>query len=344
MDQFSEHLRASLSPAGAKELQLFLAGMMEEAQEKETILKATLEKLLQHVTEMEHARKAQVEEWQREKERVEAAGEAAKRDLHEKHRNTYSRLQSNVDRRAEELEMERKKLVALEKEHKRVVFLLEMKEEEDYDKMMAKETERMIAESSRWDRWTKERESCTLSTALTAAVLKQRLLQELKSQAEKWMVTQGANGTERAPMVFKSWMLRDQWRKLQDNRACLNDDLQSFINRQKIEDVIVENQTLKGEIDVEFEKKMERHMIETLKKQEKLKASVLKKKVKVEEKTRKALEKVQKAELKEKQRKEAKERKEAEKLEKRAREERAKTSQPSAFCCWRKSSTVEEDA
>ncbi|XP_041924662.1 vicilin-like seed storage protein At2g18540 [Alosa sapidissima] len=340
MDQLSEHLRATLSPAGAEELQLFLADMTEEAQEKENILKATLEKLLQDLTEMEHARKAQVEEWQRERERMQAAGEASKRDLQEKHRDAYSRLQSDVDRRAEELEMERKKLVALEKDHKRAVFLLEMKEEEDYDKMMAKETERMIAESARWDKWTRERESCTLSMALTAAILKQRLLQELKSHADKWMVsgesTQGASGTERAPMVFQTWMMRDQWRKLQDNRVCLNDGLQSFINRKQIEEVIVQDQTLKGEIDVEFDKKMERHMTEALKKQEKLRAAAMKKKVKLEEKTRKVLEKVQKAELKEKQRKEAKERKEAEKLEKkRAREERAKSSQPT-FCCWRK--------
>ncbi|XP_062386294.1 caldesmon-like [Sardina pilchardus] len=322
MDQFIEHLRATLSPAQAEELQLFLAVVTEEAQEKENILKATLEKLLQAVTDMEHSRNVQVEEWHREKERMKAAGEAAKRNLQEMHRDTYARLQSDVDARFEELEVEREKLVALEKEHKRAVFLLEVKEEEDYDKMMAKETERMIEESKRWDRWTKEAESGTLSMALTAAVLKQRLLQELKGQAGKWMVS-GASGTKRAPMVFQSWMMRDQWRKVQDNRPCLNDDLQSFINHQKIEEVIVENLTLKGEIDQEFDKKMERHMMETLKKQEKCKAAALKKKVKLEEKTRKALQKVQKAELKEKLRQEAKERKEAEKREKkRAREER----------------------
>ena len=62
------------------------------------------------------------------------------------------------------------------------------KEEEDYDKMMVKETEWILKDSENWARLTAEREHCTLSMALTTAAIKQRLLKDLKRQAQKWMV------------------------------------------------------------------------------------------------------------------------------------------------------------
>lgn len=188
MDCLSEGLRAALTPAMAQELQQFLADMAEEAQEKECTLNMVLMKLLQDLKELEHTRRTEVEQRQKERERMAVASAAAKRQVQEQNREALTRLKSEAERKTKEYEKEREKRYALERELKRVNALLELKEDEDYDKLMAKETERMIEESKLWNRRTKESEDCTLTITLAAAFRKQKQLRDLKNQAEEWMV------------------------------------------------------------------------------------------------------------------------------------------------------------
>lgn len=95
-------------------------------------------------------------------------------------------------------------------------------------------------------------------------------------------------------------------------------------------------QSIRGRIEVKFERKMEQCITEQKKKQEKIRAAELQKCLKLEEKIRKKLQKAEKAELKERQRQEAKDKKEAKRLErKRAREERERARiQRPLFCFW----------
>lgn len=188
MDGLSESLREALSPAMAEELQILLEEMAEEAEEKERILNLTLERLLGDIKTLEQIRKMEEEGRQWERASLKAALEAARREPLEQSRKALTYLRDLAQMRTEEFEKEREKRYALEWELKRVNFLLELKEDKDYDALMAKETERMIADSERWARQTKEKELSTLAVALAAAAMKQRLLKELKSQAEKWMV------------------------------------------------------------------------------------------------------------------------------------------------------------
>lgn len=188
MDSLSEGLREALTPAMAEELQFLLADMAEDAQEKERVLNMTLERLLHDIKEMERSRMEEVERRRGERNRLTVASADAKREVQEHNREALTRLKSEVQRKTEEYEMERERRYALERELKRISALLELKEEEDYHKLMVKETDLMIEESKHWARRTKESEDCTLSIALAAAAKKQRLLRDLEHQAEKWMV------------------------------------------------------------------------------------------------------------------------------------------------------------
>lgn len=188
MDRLSEDLRAALSKTIAYELELVLAEMAEEAQYKEQAMRVTLEKLLQDITELEDSGETEKQEWQRERDEMVATVEAARHKEQELNQDALSLMKHEVKRMTVEREKEREKSLALEKEHRRVLFLLEQKEEEDYDKMMVKETEWILKDSENWARLTAEREHCTLSMALTTAAIKQRLLKDLKRQAQKWMV------------------------------------------------------------------------------------------------------------------------------------------------------------
>ncbi|KAG5273206.1 hypothetical protein AALO_G00148830 [Alosa alosa] len=199
---------------------------------------------------------------------------------------------------------------------------------------MLNDPERAKRESENWTRWTQERVDSTLKMALTAAAIKQQWLQQLKSQAEKWMVSipQVSDGPAQE--------VNDIQIKLS-----LDDGLQSLsFSSQKAEQVVVQNQMLQAKIDAKLDKKMARLVAEAIKKEEKIRAAELKKRRQMEEKTRKKLEEIHKAELKEKKRREAKEKKEAEKMERRrAKEERGETTQPRFCFCFRKSSRSKDN-
>ncbi|KAG5273207.1 hypothetical protein AALO_G00148840 [Alosa alosa] len=191
MDEFSEGLNAELSTTTADELRQFLGGKTKEAQDKELAMRATLENLIRFLAEMEQSSKAEVEEWQREKARIEAAIQADLRYMEENIRLDQILLARLATTLAEKAEMERQKLssLPLAKEHQRIVSLLEKKFDYDYDKIMLNNPERAKRESENWTRWTQERVDSTLKMALTAAAIKQQWLQQLKSQAEKRMVS-----------------------------------------------------------------------------------------------------------------------------------------------------------
>ncbi|XP_041964933.1 uncharacterized protein LOC121723383 [Alosa sapidissima] len=362
MGEFSEGLKAELSTTTADELRTFIADKTKEAQDKELAMRATLENLIRFLAEMEQSSKAKVEEWQRENARIEAAIQADLRNMEENIHLDQILLTRLATTLAEKAEMERQKLssLPLAKEHQRIVSLLEKEFDYDYDSIMLNDPERAKRESENWTRWTQERVDSTLKMALTVAAIKQKWLQQLKSQAEKWMVinitftytshlyfyTQHGGKLRKCfvcfPQVSVPQVSDGPAQEVNDThiKLSLDDGLQSLsFSSQKAEQVVVQNQMLQAKIDAKFDKKMARLVAEAIKKEEKIRAAELKKRRQMEEKTRKKLEEIQKAELKEKKRREAKEKKEAEKMERRrAKEERGETTQPRFCFCFRKSS------
>lgn len=229
MDCLSEGQRAALGLAKAEELRLYLADMADKAQHREPALNSTLQKLVQWVKELERSRRTDEEERQNERGRMNDSSEAARRKVQEQHHEALTRLKCEAQRRTEEYEVEREKRYALERELRRVSFLLELKEEDDYNKRMAKETERMIADSERWARWTKEREESALSIALSTAAAKQRLLRELQSKAERWMVRNATSTLQHSTfhMTYVGWpskevyvLFQAAWKKTK-KKLCL---------------------------------------------------------------------------------------------------------------------------
>ncbi|XP_041964939.1 uncharacterized protein LOC121723388 [Alosa sapidissima] len=279
---------SKLSTITADELRRFLADEAGEAQDKECAMRSTLENLVRFLAEMEQSSKAEVEEWQREKARIEAAIQADLRNMEENIHLDHILLTRLATTLTEKADMERQKLssLPLAKEHQRIVSLLEKKCDYDYDKIMLNDPERAKRESENWTRWTQERVDSTLKMALTAAAIKQKWLQQLKSQAEKWMVSipQVSDGPAQE--------VNDTHIKLS-----LDDCLQSLsFSSQKAEQIIVQNQMLQAKIDAKLDKKMARLVAEAIKKEEKIRAAELKKRRQMEEKTRKKLEEIQKAE------------------------------------------------
>ncbi|KAL2093788.1 hypothetical protein ACEWY4_011100 [Coilia grayii] len=340
MNRLPEGLTAALCRTVLENLQMVFADLAEEAQVKQQAMKMTMEKLMEDIRALEASKETQKEERQREREKLVAAAEAVRLAEREEIQNNLSKMASQLKSITEEKEKQREKCFAIEKEKTWTLFLLEKKKEEDYEKMMTRE--RIIKDAANWERITRERENGTLPMVLTTAALKQRLLMELKEHAEKWMVAPGRStkepSAERTPVVLTTWMVREEWRKLQANKPCLNDDLQTFCTKEDITKLIFENQKLEAEIAAEYDKKRKCVMAAFLKKEEKIRAAELKQKHKLEQQMRKQLEKTQKAELKEKKRREAKEKKEAEKLaRKQAKDERAETRRSRLFF-WRRSS------
>ncbi|KAL2093130.1 hypothetical protein ACEWY4_010442 [Coilia grayii] len=339
MNRLPEGLTAALCRTVLGKLQMVFADLAEEAQVKQQAMKMTMEKLMEDIRALEASRETQKEERQREREKLVAAAEVARLAEREEIQNNLSKMASQLKSITEEKEKQREKRFAIEKEKTWTLFLQEKKKkEEDYEKMMIRD--RIIKDAANWERITRERENGTLSMVLTTAALKQRLLMELKEHAEKWMVAPGRStkepSAERTPVVLTIWMVREEWRKLQANKPCLNDDLQTFCTKEDITKLIFENQKLEAEIATEYDKKRKSLMAAFLKKEEKIRAAELKQQHKLEQQMRKQLEKTQKAELKEKKRREAKKKKEAEKLaRKQAKDERAETRRSRLFF-WRR--------
>ena len=268
MNRLPEGLKAGLSGIALEELQTVFADLAEEAQVKQQAMEMTMEKLMEDIQALEASRQTNKQEWQREREKLIAAAEAARQAEREKIDSNLSQMASQLKNIVEKKDKEREIYFALEKEKRKMLFLLEQKEEEDYKKMMTIDKELAMKDAANWGRLAREKENGTLCMVLRTAALKQRLLIELREHADKWMVVNfttdcispclvgdlmriiyamcrntvimwclffppQAPGTstkersaEKTPVVFTTWMVREEWRKLQANKLSLNDGLQ----------------------------------------------------------------------------------------------------------------------
>ena len=180
-----------MSETLARELEMIFADMVEETQQKEQAMRMTMEKMLQDMMELEATTESEREERQKETQRLEASAEIVRKEEQEKCRDSLSIINREVERVKDEREKERVNRYALEKKHRTLLFRRELKEDDDQDKRIAKETEQFIIDSANLNRWTEERENVTLTAALAAASIKQKMLKEFKHQAGKWMVRSG---------------------------------------------------------------------------------------------------------------------------------------------------------
>ncbi|KAL2078856.1 hypothetical protein ACEWY4_024600 [Coilia grayii] len=304
------------------------------------------EKLQREMQDLVAIRHLEKQARENETERLEASVEAVKEEERAKlmQDESFLKMKAEEERLRAEREKARERRYALERDNRWLLFQLELKEEEDYEKGRAKETDHIIQEAAKWDKLTGERVNVALSTTLSTATTKQKLLLELKNQAAKWMSDaseQEASSTQCVPQVLRGWMVREEWEKLQNNGPCLNDHIQSFTCCKEIEKAVLQNQRLLANINKKYEKQMKQHMAEKAKREEKLGAAYLKEREKLEAKLKKEKEQQLKAEIKEKMRREAEERKQAKILEKKAKkEEKAREQKETAtrrrgFLFWR---------
>ncbi|KAL2083391.1 hypothetical protein ACEWY4_021164 [Coilia grayii] len=328
MNLLSEALRSNMSETMTREVEMVLQDMAEEAEQKQQAMRHTVKKLQQYKQDLIASIHLEKQARESERERLEASVEAVRQEEWAKHMQdeSFMKMKQEEERLTDEREKLRERRYALERENRWLLFQLELKEDENYEKRMSKETDRFIQEAAKWDRLTRERVDVALSTTLSAAATKQKLLVELKNQASKWMVrnanNQEVSSTQGAPRVLRGWMLREEWGKLQNTEACLNDHVQSFTCRKEIEQTILLNKRLLANINKKYEKQMKQLMVEKTKKEEEIRAAALKEREKLEQKLKKEMEKQLKAEMKEQMKQEAEERKQAEKLEKKAKKEK----------------------
>ncbi|KAL2093653.1 hypothetical protein ACEWY4_010965 [Coilia grayii] len=313
MNRLDEDVRATLSKTVLDKLQVVFGDMAEEEKAKQQVMRVTLEKMMEDIKDLEASKEIEKEDWERERENLVESADAARHAEWIKRRDDVSRMQFRLNMAMEEREKQREKCLAVEREHKHILARLEVTAEET---TMAEESEQAAKDVATWERLSRERENGTLSMALAAAAAKQKLLTELKANAQKLMGAQNM-AIEQANSSEEN--ILDNWRKLQDSKLCPNDYLQL-----EMEGILLEKQTLLDKIAMKFGKKRECLLADLARKQEQMMAAELKKRRKLEEKMRKKLEKLEKAELKQQ---------EAKKLAKKAAEDAAENKQP-RFCFW----------
>ncbi|XP_063045832.1 uncharacterized protein LOC134439860 isoform X2 [Engraulis encrasicolus] len=199
-------------------------------------------------------------------------------------------------------------------------------------------------------------------TALLRAAQYERLLVDLKKQATRWMVAPwdcpASCDNADVPMVFSSWSLREETRRIQEDMPRLYNHLEEYYQHEKMLQHLLEQQRRESELEgrayikcqvlhakyvkeeakrqeAERKKRAELHA-RLLKEAEKRWVAAQKKQRKSEEKARREAENIEKKKKAEQEKKEAKEA---------AREERAAAGGKSWFrrllcCCFRRRATA----
>ena len=172
------------------EVEMILHDMIMEADQKHQALLQTIQKLQQDMQDLVAIRQLHKLARENERERLETAVEAVRQEERATNMQdeSFLKMKQEEESLTAEMEKERERRYALERENRLLLFQLELKEEEEFEKRMAKETDRYIEEAAMWDRLAREKVNVALSTTRSAATTKQKLLVELKNQAGRWMV------------------------------------------------------------------------------------------------------------------------------------------------------------
>ncbi|XP_041924522.1 histone-lysine N-methyltransferase, H3 lysine-79 specific-like [Alosa sapidissima] len=173
-------------------------------------------------------------------------------------------------------------------------------------------TEYMSSMLKNPNRLATEIEDMTLSGALSTAVFKQRLLSELRTLADTWMLGNASENTSvKIPSVFLKWS------EFQGNQAIPSDDSQNLCLSKDMNALLQQYKIKEDTINQKFQEKIEQ-------KEAKLLKAKIKELAKLEKEKTEKMEKIQKAELKEEKKRQLKERKQREQMEKKEATEQKK--------------------
>ncbi|XP_063041172.1 GRB10-interacting GYF protein 2-like [Engraulis encrasicolus] len=341
MDSIPPDLLGSLAPVVQQQLPRVFTEMEEEDLEVEAAWKRTAETFNGEISALTASNEADEAGWQVERASLLAAVEAAQEE-------ERRRLQVSLLQMAQQ---------AQEVLHQATLLRMARTQPESSSAqaehsgrsptMMGPRAEQLVLERVR--AW-----SCPLVVDASSTAHKQQLMAELKEQAARWMEAPVAAGDSNTPagdsstpvgdgstpVVFMTWGLREQWRKVQDNRPVLNDHLQAFLHKERIEQQLKQHVQKERELDAEFEKRRRSLEEKYLKKEEKQRAAAEEKKGRLEQQLRKEAEKRTRAAAKKQKKREEKEKKEEEKREEKEKKEEEKRTR--AACKAQKKREEEE--
>lgn len=190
MDRLRASTEAQLTEPTEQEIRWVLMeeGLLEEeSHERERVLKMSMATLVHDMEELEAGKRLEEQRWQEEKEKLKAEMEAALKVEQKKFQAAVEEMAARLKQENMERLKEREKMEA---EHTSLMAKIKMEGEEremssqkTIEALMKDVENHKIAEICR----AKEAENRALSVALTTAIGKQRLMAELKTQAERWM-------------------------------------------------------------------------------------------------------------------------------------------------------------
>ncbi|KAL2079344.1 hypothetical protein ACEWY4_025088 [Coilia grayii] len=216
MDRLSASTQAQLTEPVKQEVRWVLADLEEESRERERALKMSLETLAHGMEELEAGRRLEEQRWQVEKDKLKAEMEAALKVEQKKCQAAIEEMAARLKQENMERLKEREKMEA---EHTSLMAKIKM-EGEERETSSKKTIEALMKDieshKTAERRRAKEVENRALSVALTTAIAKQRLMAELKTQAERWMF---ANVPAKA-------LDDDALKEVQENQSICSDDLQ----------------------------------------------------------------------------------------------------------------------
>ncbi|XP_063072678.1 DNA ligase 1-like [Engraulis encrasicolus] len=327
MDRLREHVRSGMSESVRVEVEGLLNAMIGEAEQRQQDLIRSVEGLEQQIIDKVNEKQAFFLHREEETERLHAEAELARRTVRVEmlEDKTFKDMKREVEVEERKKEKLRKERWALWMDNRRKRWQLEMKEEAEYDRRMPGDVDKLYTMGQVAFETTKPLIDTTLTGSHETAARKQKLLNEFRSTAAKWMESddhpqdpetnstipailkgwmlrdrQDPKTNRAIPAVLKGWMVRDRWQYLrEDCKAFIKDQpLKEFTCHAEIGKLIRESEKIRKKNIKQFEKELKEHHAERERELNKIRAAEMKERKPLERIIRKEKKKQHKAEKK----------------------------------------------